>query len=151
MIMPQTSFYESFIKICSVIYYSIENQRAKGGCNIFNIENVSLDKYLYSNIETSIHFEFLLKCRLEAVNKAETPLMLIFTYCLVLFSLYLYWPWSIQCFNNSSIVWTRASTSTTKLCIKKNTDILFLTQCYLLPFWLCTGDLNFLKLYFQVQ
>ena len=53
MIKPQTIFYESFIKICFVIYYSIENQRAKGGCNIFNIQNFSLDKYSYSNIETS--------------------------------------------------------------------------------------------------
>ena len=37
--------------ICSVLYHSIENQKAKGDCNIFNIKNASLPKYSYSNID----------------------------------------------------------------------------------------------------
>ena len=36
--------------ICSVLYNSIENQK-KGGCKIFNIQNVSHAKYSYSNID----------------------------------------------------------------------------------------------------
>ena len=36
---------QSFIKICSILYHSM------GECNIFNIQNVSLAKYSYSNID----------------------------------------------------------------------------------------------------
>ena len=39
--------------ICSVLYHSIENQKAKGGCKIFNIQNISLAKYSYSNMMAS--------------------------------------------------------------------------------------------------
>ena len=51
MMMSCTRYYQRFIIICSVLHHSIENQKAKGGCYIFNIQNVSLAKYLYSNID----------------------------------------------------------------------------------------------------
>ena len=37
--------------IFSVLYHSIENQKEKGGCQIFNIQNVSYAKYSFSNID----------------------------------------------------------------------------------------------------
>ena len=37
--------------ICSVLYHSIEDQKAKGNCNIFNIQNVVLAKYSYPNTD----------------------------------------------------------------------------------------------------
>ena len=37
--------------ICSVLYHSIENQKAKRDCNIFNIQSAALAKYSYPNID----------------------------------------------------------------------------------------------------
>ena len=37
--------------IYSVLHHSIENQKEKRGCKIFNIQNVSHAKYSYSNID----------------------------------------------------------------------------------------------------
>ena len=37
--------------ICSVLYHSTENQKVKVDCDIFNIQNISLAKYSYSNID----------------------------------------------------------------------------------------------------
>ena len=51
MMMSCTRYYQRFIIICSVLHHSIENQKAKGGCYIFNIQNVFLAKYLYSNVD----------------------------------------------------------------------------------------------------
>ena len=34
-----------------VLYHSIENQKSKGDCNLFNIWNVSIAKYSYPNID----------------------------------------------------------------------------------------------------
>ena len=42
---------QSYIKICSILYPSIKNQKAKGDCKSFNTQKVFLAKYPYSNID----------------------------------------------------------------------------------------------------
>ena len=42
---------QGFIKIHSVLYHLIENQNANSESSIFNIQNISLDKYSHCNID----------------------------------------------------------------------------------------------------